>query len=85
MFKMSSTCHHHGQSIFIAIINAQLVFDGASWLNHTFNARFVRNLHTIREWEERITGHHGTVKIKITLLYEWLGSTHQHVRFALFR
>ncbi len=68
MFKMPSTCHHHRQSIFIAIINAQLVLDGASWLYHTFNACFVRNLHTIREWEEGITGHNGTFQIKFKRL-----------------
>ena len=64
MFKMSSTCHHHRQSIFVTIIYAQLILDGASWLNDTFNARFVRNLHTIGEWEEGITGHYGTFQIK---------------------
>jgi len=64
MFKMSSARHHHRQSIFVAIINAQLIFDGTPWLNYTFNARFVRNLHTIREREEGITGHYGTIQIK---------------------
>ena len=68
MFKMSSARHHHRQSIFVAIIYAQLILDGASWLYHTFNARFVRNLHTIREWEEGITRHHGTFQIKIERL-----------------
>ena len=62
---MPSACHYHRQSIFIAIIYAQLILDGTSRLDNTFDACFMSYLHTIREREESIAGHYRPFQIKI--------------------
>ena len=64
MFEMSHSGHHHAHAVSVAKINAVLVFDGAAGLHYGGDSCFMRNLHTVREWEEGIGSHHRTFQVK---------------------
>ena len=51
MFKVANARHDHRHVMFIAEIDAQLVFNGPTWLNNGTDTRFVCNFNTI--WERK--------------------------------
>jgi hypothetical protein len=65
MLKMTCSCHYHHHSVFIAIIDAQLVLNGTSGLDYRSDSGIVRNLNAVGEWKEGITGHDSPFQIKI--------------------
>ena len=65
MLEMSCSGEDHGHVMCITKVDAQLILDGTSGLYNGSDTCIVGNLHTVREREEGITGHHSTVQIKI--------------------
>ena len=53
--------HVHGEAMFVAVINAQLVFDRSSWLDHRLDSGVIGQFNAIGEGEERIGSHDRTV------------------------
>src|SRR5690554_1334222 len=68
MLKMSGSCKYHCHFVCVAIIDAQTVLNGSPGLDNGFYSGTIRNFHTIREREKRITGHHCSLKVKIKRL-----------------
>ena len=54
MFKMTRSCHNHGYSIGVAVINAELIFDRTTRLDHRGHASGGGGLEAVREREERV-------------------------------
>ncbi len=64
MFKMTDTGHNHCNTMFIAILESQIVFYGTTRLDNSLYTFFVCQLYAIGEREKRITCHYSTVQIK---------------------
>ena len=61
---MSFACNHHCDIVGIAVVDAFLVADASTRVNYSIDAGFVGNLHTIREWEERIGSHYSAIEVE---------------------
>ena len=65
---MSESCHHHGQSTFLAVCNGVFVPDGTSGLDKGLNAFCMAHFYAVIKRKEGITGQYSTLQIKIELL-----------------
>src|SRR5690606_36842572 len=65
MFKMSYSGKYHRHFMCIAIVDAQVVFNGAAGLNYRSNPCIVGNLHTVRKRKKGIAGHHRPFQIEL--------------------
>jgi len=52
MFEMPETGDDHRHVYFVAIVDAVLVLDGATGVDHSGDACFVGDLDAIGEWKE---------------------------------
>ena len=62
---MTYTGKYHGHVVIVAIVYAQLVFDRSTGLDNSLYTSLVGNLHTIREGEEGVTGHYGSIQVEV--------------------
>ena len=67
MPEVSESCHHHGQSAFLAVCNGVFVTDGTSGLDKGLDAFRMAHFYAVIKREEGITGQYSTLQIKIEL------------------
>src|SRR5690606_42140516 len=67
MFEMANTREYHGHPVFVTIIDAFLILDGATGMDHRFDAGMVRYFDAIGEREKCIAGHDRAVRVKSKL------------------
>ena len=51
MTEVAHSGHVHGEAVRVAVIDAQLVFHRATWLNHCLDPGVIGQFHTIGEWK----------------------------------
>jgi hypothetical protein len=68
MTEVSKSCHDHGQSVLLAVVNGILVSYGSARLYKSLNPFFVCHSYTIIKGEESVTGQHGTFEIEVELM-----------------
>ena len=65
---MTNPCGNHRHAVCITIVDAFLVANRSSGLNHTGYSSIIGDLHTVRKWEEGIRSHGGSFKPKTKAL-----------------
>ena len=68
MFKVTDSGQYHSYTVFVTILESQIVSYRTARLDNSLDTFLVRNFHTVWEREECITSHNSTIQVEVERL-----------------